>query len=64
MPGGDCCPSAMKYCCIACICPCIDAIVAPWDFTNSCVVAYTAPKFAINSPYNAMELLLFMAAIP
>jgi hypothetical protein len=45
------------------MCPCIDTIVAPWDFTNSCMLAYATPKFMIYSPYNATESLLFTAAI-
>ncbi len=54
----------MQYCCIAYICPCIDAIIVPWDLTASCVVAYAAPKFVIDYPYDVTESLLFMAAIP
>jgi hypothetical protein len=49
MPGGGCCPSsAIQYCCIACICLCINAIIAPWDFTDSCMAAYAAPKLVCD----------------
>jgi hypothetical protein len=54
--GGCCCCSTMQNFCMAWSCPCVDAIVKLWALTDSCVAAYVALKFAIDLPYNTMEL--------
>ncbi len=53
----------MQYWCIACSWVCINAIVVPWVLTDSWVAAYAAPKFAIDSLYNATVSSSLTAAI-
>ncbi len=60
-----CCPTAMQNCWSPANCAWMVARLSAWLFTVSCVAAYAAPKFARDSPCNAMEPpLLSMAAMP
>ena len=56
--------TAMQNCWMFASWPCIAAMVVAWLFIDSCVAAYAAPKFAIDSPYDAMEVLSSMTFIP
>jgi hypothetical protein len=47
--------AAAAACCIAWNCPYINTIAELWALTATCVVAYVAPKFVINLPYNMTE---------
>ncbi len=53
----------MQYCDMALSWLCIAAIIVPCDFTDSWVVAYAAPKFAIDLPYETTKSSLLVAAI-
>ena len=44
--------------------PCIAAMVVAWDFIDSCVAAYAAPKFASDSLYDVIDASSSMAAMP
>ena len=39
-------------------------MVVAWDFIDSCVAAYAAPKFVSDSLYDAIDALSSMAAMP
>jgi hypothetical protein len=39
-------------------------MVVAWDFIDSCVAAYAAPKFVSDSLHDAIDALLSMAAMP
>jgi hypothetical protein len=63
--GGCCCLTAMQNFWSPANCAWMVDMLSAWLLTVSCVAAYAAPKFARDSPYNAMEPpLSSMAAIP
>ena len=64
MLGGGCWLTAMQNCWMFASWPYIVAKVAAWLFIVSWVAEYAAPKFAIDSLYDAMEASLSMAFIP
>jgi hypothetical protein len=63
MVGGGCWLTAMQNCWMFVSMPCIATILVAWLFIDSCVVAYTAPTFASDSLYNAIDVSSSMAAM-
>ena len=63
MVGGGCWPTAMQNCWMFVNWPCIAAMLVAWDFIDSCMAAYAAPKFAKDSLYDAIDASSSMVAM-